>query len=114
MSFLEELHKPDILDCISHLSSDEVFTPPKLVNEILDTLPQELFTSPDTKFLDPCCKSGVFLREIAKRLIKEAMSYCDNCSTLALDTSKNIFESCGFKVVKETKCKFGNVYYMKR
>ena len=69
MSFLEELHKPDILDCISHLSSDEVFTPPKLVNEILDTLPQELFTSPDTKFLDPCCKSGVFLREIAKRLI---------------------------------------------
>lgn len=69
MSFLEELHKPDILDCISHLSSDEVFTPPKLVNEILDTLPQELFTNPETKFLDPCCKSGVFLREIAKRLI---------------------------------------------
>lgn len=69
MSILEELHKPDILDCISHLSSDEVFTPPKLVNEILDTLPQELFASPNTKFLDPCCKSGVFLREIAKRLI---------------------------------------------
>lgn len=69
MSFLEEIHKPDILDCISHLSSDEVFTPPRLVNEILDTLPQELFKSPDTKFLDPCCKSGVFLREIAKRLI---------------------------------------------
>lgn len=69
MSFLEELHKPDILDCISHLSSDEVFTPPKLVNEILDMLPQELFQSPNTKFLDPCCKSGVFLREIAKRLI---------------------------------------------
>ncbi len=70
MSFLEELHKPDILDCISHLSSDEVFTPPKLVNDILDTLPQELFRSPETKFLDPCCKSGVFLREIAKRLIE--------------------------------------------
>ncbi len=70
MSFLEELHKPDILDCISHLSSDEVFTPPKLVNEILDTLPQELFKSPDTKFLDPCTKSGVFLRETAKRLIE--------------------------------------------
>lgn len=70
MSFLEELHKPDILDCISHLSSDEVFTPPKLVNDILDTLPQELFRNPATKFLDPCCKSGVFLREIAKRLIE--------------------------------------------
>ena len=70
MSFLEELHKPDILDCISHLSSDEVFTPPKLVNEILDTLPQELFKSPETMFIDPCCKSGVFLREIANRLIE--------------------------------------------
>ncbi len=70
MSFLEEMHKPDILDCISHLSSDEVFTPPRLVNEILDTLPQELFKSSKTKFLDPCCKSGVFLREIAKRLIE--------------------------------------------
>jgi site-specific DNA-methyltransferase (adenine-specific) len=69
MSFLEELHKPDVLDCIAHLSSDEVFTPPKIVNEVLDTLPQELFTNPNTKFLDPCCKSGVFLREIAKRLI---------------------------------------------
>lgn len=69
MSLLEELHKPDILDCISNLSSDEVFTPPKLVNEILDMLPQELFESPDTKFLDPCCKSGVFLREITKRLM---------------------------------------------
>lgn len=69
MSFLQELHKPDILDCISHLSSDEVFTPPRVVNEMLDTLPQELFKSPDTKFLEPCAKSGVFLREIAKRLI---------------------------------------------
>lgn len=69
MSFLQELHKPDILDCISHLSSDEVFTSPRIANEMLDTLPQELFKSPDTKFLDPCSKSGVFLREIAKRLI---------------------------------------------
>lgn len=70
MTFLKELHKPDILDCIAHLSSDEVFTPPKLVNEMLNLLPPELFTSPDTKFLDTGCKSGVFLREIAKRLIE--------------------------------------------
>lgn len=69
MSLLEELHKPDILDCIANLSSDEVFTPPKLVNDVLDILPQELFSNPDIKFLDPCCKTGVFLREIAKRLL---------------------------------------------
>lgn len=63
-------YNPDVLSCLANLSNDEVFTPPTLANQILDMLPQELFESPDTKFLDPCCKSGVFLREIAKRLIK--------------------------------------------
>ena len=62
-------YNPDVLSCLANLSNDEVFTPPQLANQILDMLPQELFRSPDTKFLDPCTKSGVFLREIAKRLI---------------------------------------------
>ena len=61
-------YNPDVLSCLANLSNDEVFTPPKLVNEILDMLPQELFQNKDTKFLDPVTKSGVFLREIAKRL----------------------------------------------
>lgn len=64
------LYKPDVLSCLADLSNDEVFTPPSVVNDMLDMLPQELFESPDTTFLDPVCKSGVFLREIAKRLIK--------------------------------------------
>ncbi len=64
------LHKPDVLSCLSDLSNDEVFTPPNIVNDMLDLLPQELFENPNTTFLDPVCKSGVFLREIAKRLIK--------------------------------------------
>ena len=62
-------YNPDVLSCLANLSNDEVFTPPQLANQMLDMLPQELFRSPDTKFLDPCTKSGVFLREIAKRLI---------------------------------------------
>lgn len=60
----------DILNCLANLSSDEVFTSPELANRMLDLLPQELFSSPKTTFLDPCSKSGVFLREIAKRLLK--------------------------------------------
>ena len=60
----------DILNCLANLSSDEVFTSPELANRMLDLLPQDLFCSSKTKFLDPCCKSGVFLREIAKRLLK--------------------------------------------
>ena len=61
-------YNPDVLNCIANLSNDEVFTPPELANRVLDLLPQDLFTSPDTKFLDPFSKSGVFLREIVKRL----------------------------------------------
>ena len=68
------IYNPDVLSCIANLSNDEVFTPPEVANEIIDLLPQELFESPDTTFLDPCCKSGVFLREIAKRLI-EGLKY---------------------------------------
>ena len=64
-----EIYKPDVLSCLADLSNDEVFTPPEVANQMLDMLPQELFRDPDTKFLDPACKSGVFLREIAKRLI---------------------------------------------
>lgn len=69
-SLFEKVYNPDILNCIANLSNDEVFTPPKIVNEMLDMLPAELFEDPNTKFLDPACKTGVFLREIAKRLIK--------------------------------------------
>ena len=62
-------HSPDVLSCLANLSNDEVFTPPEIVNRMLDMLPQELFSDPNTKFLDPACKTGVFLREIAKRLL---------------------------------------------
>ena len=67
-SFFDNVYNPDVLSCLANLSSDEVFTPPTVANDMLDLLPQELFSNPDTKFLDPACKSGVFLREIAKRL----------------------------------------------
>ena len=69
-NLFNNVYNPDVLSCIANLSNDEVFTPPELANKIIDMLPQELFENPNTTFLDPCCKSGVFLREIAKRLIK--------------------------------------------
>ncbi|MBS1629120.1 MAG: Eco57I restriction-modification methylase domain-containing protein [Bacteroidetes bacterium] len=65
----ESAYNPDVLSCLANLSNDEVFTPPALANRILDMLPQELFQNPDSTFLDPGCKSGVFLREITKRLM---------------------------------------------
>lgn len=63
-------YNPDILTCIANLSSDEVFTPPQLANRMLDMLPADLWINSKATFLDPGCKSGVFLREIAKRLDK--------------------------------------------
>jgi site-specific DNA-methyltransferase (adenine-specific) len=66
---IETNYNPDVLSCLANLSNDEVFTPPSLVNNILDLLPKDLWGNKDATFLDPVCKSGVFLREIAKRLL---------------------------------------------
>ena len=66
----ETVYNPDVLSCLANLSSDEVFTPPSIANAMLDMLPQEIFSNPDTRILDPACKSGVFLREAAKRFDK--------------------------------------------
>ncbi len=68
---------PDVLTCIANLSNDEVFTPPEFANRMLDTLAEawaannkgaNLWADKTVKFLDPCTKSGVFLREITRRL----------------------------------------------
>ncbi|WP_443023646.1 Eco57I restriction-modification methylase domain-containing protein [Sneathiella sp.] len=68
---------PDVLTCIANLSNDEVFTPPEFANRMLDTLAEawaadhngaNLWADRTVKFLDPFTKSGVFLREITKRL----------------------------------------------
>jgi site-specific DNA-methyltransferase (adenine-specific) len=70
---------PDVLTCIANLSNDEVFTPPELANRMLDTLAEawaadhkgaDLWADRSVSFLDPCTKSGVFLREITSRLTK--------------------------------------------
>jgi site-specific DNA-methyltransferase (adenine-specific) len=63
-------YNPDVLSCLANLSNDEVFTPPTLANDMLDLLPASIWRNPEATFLDPVSKSGVFLREIAKRLDK--------------------------------------------
>ena len=60
--------EPDILETMSNLSSDEVFTPPEIANKVLDTLPIDIWENPDIKILDPCSKSGVFLRRGSKTI----------------------------------------------
>ena len=52
-SLFEHAYNPDVLSCIANLSNDEVFTPPEIANQVLDMLPQDLWSNPDAKFLDP-------------------------------------------------------------
>lgn len=70
---------PDVLTCIANLSNDEVFTPPEFANRMLETLTAawaaghngaNIWANKHVRFLDPCAKSGVFLREITSRLIR--------------------------------------------
>src|ERR1035437_1562553 len=78
-SFALRSRNPDVLTCIANLSNDEVFTPPELANRMLDTLAEawaannggaNIWADQTVKFLVPCAKSGVFLREITSRLTK--------------------------------------------
>lgn len=78
---------PDVLTCIANLSNDEVFTPPEFANRMLDTLAEawaadnkgaDIWADKTVKFLDPCTKSGVFLREITSRLTKGLESQIPN------------------------------------
>ena len=63
-------HVPDILDCLAQLSNDEVPTPPRVARDMLDLLPVAVWSNPDYKWLDPFSKSGVYLREVAARLLE--------------------------------------------
>lgn len=66
---LSPAHVPDVLETLAQLPNDEVYTPPKLVNAMLDILPNHVWSEPGYKWLDPATKSGVFLREVASRLM---------------------------------------------
>lgn len=63
---MQNHYNPDVLSCLANLSNDEVFTPPVVANRMLDLLPPDLWSNPQATFLDPACKTGVFLREIAR------------------------------------------------
>lgn len=67
---MEKTHRIDPLDVITSRSSQEVFTPPKTANLLLDLLPAEVWKNPNILWVDPVTKSGVLLREIRRRLME--------------------------------------------
>jgi len=78
-NLLARTHNPDVLTCIANLSNDEVFTPPEMASTMLDMVAkawaadhdgENLWANPNVTFLDPFTKTGVFLREITRRLVE--------------------------------------------
>ncbi len=81
---------PDVLNCIANLSNDEVFTPPEFANRMLDKVAEawaadhggaNIWADQTVRFLDPCTKSGVFLREITSRLANGLAETIQNLET---------------------------------
>lgn len=79
MGFFLQNRNPDVLTSIANLSNDEVFTPPSFANQMLDSIEEtwakdyrgaSIWEDKTVTFLDPFTKSGVFLREITRRLSK--------------------------------------------
>ena len=63
-------------------STGEVFTPTKLVQEILDKVPTEIFTDPNKTYLDPSCGDGQFLGEVLIRKVENGIDFEQALSTI--------------------------------
>jgi site-specific DNA-methyltransferase (adenine-specific) len=63
------VHVPDVLETLAQLPNDDVYTPPKVVAAMLDILPEHVWSEASYTWLDPATKSGIYLREVFKRLM---------------------------------------------
>lgn len=96
---LRPQHVPDILDVIAALSSDAIPTPPKLARALLDILPDEVWTNPNYKWLDPATKSGSILREVARRLMDGLAEWEPDPTKRADHILRNMLYGCGITQV---------------
>lgn len=83
-------HMPDILDVIAALSSDAIPTPPVLARALLDTLPDDVWSNSDYRWLDPATKSGSILREVARRLMVGLAEWEPDAETRAEHILRNM------------------------
>jgi len=90
---------PDILDVIAALSTDAVPTPPLLARALLDLLPEEVWSKPHYKWLDPATKSGSILREAARRLMEGLAEWEPDREKRAEHILRNMLYGCGMTQV---------------
>lgn len=85
----------DILETITNVGNDEVFTPRKIADMMLDSLPEEVWHNPNYKWLNPASKNGIFEREIAIRLDKGLENIIPDTETRRKHILKNMIYSIG-------------------
>lgn len=72
-NYFDEKNKKDIFDYIPPQKTNQIFTPKKIVIEMVDYLEKEnpgCFDDPDKTFIDLYMKSGLYITEIVKRLFR--------------------------------------------
>jgi hypothetical protein len=76
-------------------ATGEVFTPTELVQEMLDKLPQEVFTDPTKTFLDNSCGDGQFLGEVLIRKMENGSTFEQALSTVyGVDMMQDNVDEC--------------------
>lgn len=69
MDNTELLFKMMSLDRINKSQNNMITTPPHIAEDMINILPDDVWVS-STKFLDPVCKSGIFLHKIYNKLME--------------------------------------------
>ena len=95
--YFNEAHKEDIFDYIPPQKTNQIFTPKKVVERMVDQLEAEnpgCFDDPNQTFADLYMKSGMYITEIVKRLYnsnKLKQLFPDNAKRLNHIFAKQIY-----------------------
>ncbi len=74
-NYFDDNSKEDIFDYIPPQKTNQIFTPKKVVKEMVDNLEKEnpgCFDDPNHTFIDLYMKSGLYIAEIVKRLYRSS------------------------------------------
>jgi SAM-dependent methyltransferase len=93
----------------------EVFTPPELVDEMLDRLPAELWSDPTKTFLDPACGTGNFLVAVVRRKIAGGSTPLQALSTTyGIDIMEDNVEECRERLLQAANSPAGGEKWVAR
>ena len=82
-------------------STGYVLTPSELAYEMISTLPEDVFISETTTFLDPICKCGTFLFEIVEKLYEQGHTISNIQNRIyTIDSNSHSYNVAGSNIKK--------------